>query len=149
MTFFATEMVELIKARFGGNQQRFSKATGIDPSMVSRQCSGRSRPDWATMKRIVDGVAPAEAARLVAAYLRDVCPPSVRGLVQIRAAVETLGDTKAIDTRHLLDLSNLTLRDEALARELVDWLQKDPAAADFLRHAVGLVNRSKLNVDPC
>jgi len=148
MTFFAAEMVELIKARFGGNQQRFSKATGIDPSMVSRQCSGRSMPDFATMSRIVGGIPSADAAGLVVAYLRDVCPVSVRGLVQVRVLGKAPDQQKAVDTRHLLDLSPLTPRDQELAQTVVAWMQVDPAAADFLRHAVGLVHRSRKKADP-
>lgn len=148
MSFFAAELVALIKTRFDGNQQRFSRATGIDPSMVSRQCSGRSLPDSATIRRVVAGMSPADAAGLVAAYLRDVCPPAVRGLVQISAIDRPLGDPKSADAQHLLDLSALTVRDQVVAREVVAWLQVDPAAADFLRHAVGLVNRSNAKVDP-
>jgi hypothetical protein len=148
MSFFAVELVDLIESRFDGNQQRFSKATGIDPSMVSRQCSGRSLPDSATIRKAISGISPADAANLVAAYLRDVCPSGVRDLIQIRALAESDDRVRNSIDRSLLDLSSLKARDQEVARSVVKWLQLDPAASEFLNHALGLVARAPLKDRP-
>ena len=141
MSFFAAELVDLIKKRFDGNQHRFSKATGIDPSMVSRQCGGRSLPDSTTIQRAISVIQPIDAANLVAAYLRDVCPTSVRDLIQVQISAEPGDRVRDPINRSFLDLSPLTARDQEVARSVVKWLQLDPAASDFLSHALGLVAR--------
>jgi len=141
MSFFAAELQDLIKNRFQGNQQRFSRATGIDPSMISRQCSGRALPDPNTILKVIAEISPGDASLLVAAYLRDICPPSVRDLVVIQT-LKSPEDRPPIDpSRHLLDLSALTARDQDVARAVVRLLQVDAAASEFLNHVIKIVNR--------
>jgi hypothetical protein len=142
MSFFAAELMDLIKIRFQGNQQRFSKATGIDPSIVSRQCSGRAMPDPNTILKVIAGISPGDASVLVAAYLRDICPPSVRDLVVIQTLKSPENRPPIDQSRHLLDMSALTARDQDVARAVVRLLQVDAAASEFLNHAIKLVNRS-------
>ena len=141
MSFFAAELAGLIERRFDGNQQRFSKATGIDPSMVSRQCSGRSLPDSATIRKAIAGIPPMDSANLVAAYLRDVCPAAVRDSILIRTLGEPEERVRDTINPNYLDLSRLTARDQEVTRSVVKWLQVDPAASDFLSHALGLAAR--------
>ena len=142
MSFFAAELLDLIKSRFQGNQQRFSRATGIDPSIVSRQCSGRAMPDPNTILKIIAGISPEDAASLVAAYLRDACPPSVRDLVVIQTLKNPENRSPIDLSRHLLDLSALTARDQDVTRAVVRLLQVDASASEFLNHSIKLITRS-------
>ena len=142
MSFFAAELLDLIKSRFQGNQQRFSRATGIDPSIVSRQCSGRAMPDPNTILKIIAGISPEDSASLVAAYLRDVCPPSVRDLVVIQTLKNPENRSPIDLSRHLLDLSALTARDQDVTRAVVRLLQVDASASEFLNHSIKLITRS-------
>lgn len=144
MSFFAAALADVIKKGFDGNQQRFSKATGIDASMVSRQCGGRSLPDPTTIKKAIARIPPEDAAQLVAAYLRDVCPPALRDSIQIRTFADPENLVRDAINRNFLDLSPLTARDQDVARSVVKWLQVDPAASDFLSYALGLVARPSL-----
>jgi hypothetical protein len=142
MSFFAVELTDLISRHFDGNQQRFSTATGIDPSMVSRQCSGRALPDRVTLQKILAGVPSGDSALLAAAYLRDVCPPAVRDSVHIYAVDQPDGKQRKETPQHLLDLSSLATREQVLATEIINWLMTDSAAYQFLYQALRLVTRS-------
>jgi hypothetical protein len=84
MSFFSSELGRIIRLRFEGNQQKFSSATRIDPSMVSRQCSGQSLPDPTTIQKVIPVLKPEDSATLVAAYLRDLCPREVRERIEIQ-----------------------------------------------------------------
>jgi hypothetical protein len=148
MGFFAAELRCLIKDRFDGSQQSFSTATGIDPSMVSRQCSGRSLPDSITIQKAVSCLTPRDSALLVAAYLKDVCPLQVRDRIQI----QSLGcpDIRKTDSSSqcFLDISPMSPNNQTIARSVVKWLQEDAAAANFLNHTLSLIGRSDSRASP-
>lgn len=151
MSFYAGALLDLIRRRFEGNQHRFSKATGIDPSMVSRQCSGISLPDSSTIRKTISGLPPADGAELVVAYLRDICPPSVRALVEINTKPKEPVKEITRTLQPLLDVSELPTRDVRIAEEMVRWIKVDPAASAFLSHALSLMRpprtRGKRNVN--
>ncbi|MEY2787013.1 MAG: hypothetical protein RLZZ34_156, partial [Verrucomicrobiota bacterium] len=52
VSHFSAELAALIQREFEGSQLKFGRVTGIDQSMVSRQCAGVSLPDRATIGRV-------------------------------------------------------------------------------------------------
>ena len=141
MSFFSVELGRIIRLRFEGSQQKFSNATRIDPSMVSRQCSGQSLPDPTTIQKVIPVLSPEDSANLVAAYLRDLCPREVRERIEIQPRTHTKGILCRDEGSHLLDLSSLPPQQWDIARTLVRWMQVDSTVSDFLRQSLTLINR--------
>jgi len=141
MSFFSAELGRIIRLRFEGSQQKFSSATRIDPSMVSRQCSGRSLPDPTTIQKVIPVLSADDSATLVAAYLRDLCPREVRERIEIQPRTNAKGMLCRDEDGHLLDLASLPPQQQEIARALVHWMQVDSTVSEFLKQSLTLIKR--------
>lgn len=148
MSFFSSELGRIIRLRFEGNQQKFSSATRIDPSMVSRQCSGQSLPDPATIQKVIPVLKPEDSATLVAAYLRDLCPREIRERIEIQPNPSGKNLVCRDEQSHLLDLSSLPTQQQEIARALVRWMQVDSTVSDFLKQSLTLIERLQGQENP-
>lgn len=130
MSYFSAELAALIERRFGGSQLKFGRAVGIDQSVVSRQCAGLALPDRVTVQRLTQALSETQSIPLVVAYLQDHCPVSLRPKVAISSRAP-LAQQLAVDALQL-DLSQYSVRQRSLIRQLTMWVASDPNAMVFL-----------------
>ncbi len=147
MSYFSAELAALIERRFGGSQLKFGRAVGIDQSVVSRQCAGLAMPDRATVQRLTQALSETQSIPLVVAYLQDHCPASLRSKVAISPRVPS-AQPRAAEALQL-DLSQYSVRQRSLIRQLMMLVASDPHSMGFLTsvlkfmgHTQGVDSRS-------
>lgn len=83
--------------RSGKTQGDLAEMAGVNPANVSRWLSGRSRPDAEAMGRLVANMERSDAAKLLAAWLRDFIPEGAGHLVRLEALPSSRGETTLKD----------------------------------------------------
>lgn len=142
VSHFSAELAALIQREFEGSQLKFGRVTGIDQSMVSRQCAGVSLPDRATIGRVTRALPESQSIPLVVAYLLDHCPVSLRTRVRVQAGARGAQQRATEGLR--IDLGRLTTRQRDLIRQLADLVVADPGASDLLSAFLKFVHASGL-----
>ncbi len=120
---------------------KFGRAVGIDQSVVSRQCAGLALPDRATVQRLTQALSETQSIPLVVAYLQDHCPVSLRPKVGISPRVPSVQQRAAEALQ--LDLSQYSVRQRSLIRQLAMWVASDPNAMVFLTSVLKFMGRTQ------
>lgn len=119
-------------------QLEFARLAGVDAGSISRWLSGQSRPDGEILARFAGRLPDAEMGELVAAWVKDQLPDSLRRYVVIQpadTATEFAEDPVAKtsgfsdDLRERLEFFGLLSIDNPPIRKILDVVYEAAVAA--------------------